>query len=80
MEKNSRVRISIGTGPGFYLNILFFIFLFLKLAEWGVVKHWSWWVVTAPLWGPILVTMIIIMALMIAIGIGKALRKINGGF
>lgn len=31
-----------------FLEILFFIFLVLKLCN---VVSWSWWVVTAPLWG-----------------------------
>lgn len=30
----------------------FLVFLTLKLAEVGVVAAWSWWWVTAPLWGP----------------------------
>lgn len=30
---------------------VFLVFLFLKLSEIGVVASWSWWWVTAPLWG-----------------------------
>lgn len=41
-------RSGLGLGP-----ILFLILLTLKLAEIGPVQHWSWWLVTAPLWGPI---------------------------
>lgn len=36
-------------------TVLFFIFLVLKLAEIGPVATWSWWWVTAPLWGPLIV-------------------------
>jgi hypothetical protein len=41
------VYIKAGTGP---LFLLFLVFLVLKLT--GVIV-WSWWWVTAPLWGPI---------------------------
>lgn len=34
------------------LGIVFIIFLILKLIEVGPVSNWSWWWVTAPLWGP----------------------------
>ncbi len=42
-------------------TLLFFIFLTLKLCE---VIDWSWWWVTAPLWGPIavLIAVLVIMA------------------
>jgi hypothetical protein len=36
-------------------GILFLIYLTLKLAEVGVVKYWSWWCVTSPLWLPFVV-------------------------
>ena len=31
-------------------GVMFLLFLSLKLAELGVVKDWSWWKVTSPLW------------------------------
>lgn len=31
-----------------FLNILFLVFLILKLTK---VINWSWWWITAPLWG-----------------------------
>ena len=42
-------RVGGGTGPMFWL---FLLFLDLKLT--GFIA-WSWWWVTAPLWGPIVV-------------------------
>jgi hypothetical protein len=33
-------------------EILFFIFVTLKLAQVGEVQHWSWYYVTLPLWFP----------------------------
>ena len=41
----------------FIFVVTFFIFLTLKLAEIGMVAKWSWWVVTAPLWFPIAVSL-----------------------
>lgn len=35
----------------FMCVICFFLFLGLKLAEVGTVASWSWWWVTAPIWG-----------------------------
>ena len=35
-----------------FLNILFLVFLVLKLTN---VIDWSWWWVTAPLWIPIII-------------------------
>lgn len=33
------------------LSLMFLVFLVLKLAGIGAVAEWSWWWVTAPLWG-----------------------------
>lgn len=53
------------------LGILFFIFLTLKLAELGVVKGWSWWWVTCPLWIiPAIILFIIIVGIVLKF-IGK---------
>ena len=38
-----------GGGVGF-LGLLFIVFLVLKLTN---VIAWSWWWITAPLWGPL---------------------------
>lgn len=47
MSESNRV-VTIG-GTGFF-NLLFLVFLVLKLTK---VIDWSWWWITAPLWGPI---------------------------
>lgn len=31
-----------------YLHILTLIFVVCKIAEVGVIAHWSWWLVLAP--------------------------------
>lgn len=45
MDKRSKRRLTLS--PMF---CLFIVFLILRLTE---VIEWSWWWVTAPLWGPI---------------------------
>ena len=45
---------------------LFVIFLILKLNK---VIDWSWWWVTAPLWGCILLWIIVFMAYILFFGI-----------
>ncbi len=52
----SEKRNTNGFGLG---SVLFLIFLVLKLAEIGPVQYWSWWWVTAPLWLPLLVVIVI---------------------
>ena len=44
---------------------LFIIFLILKLTN---VIDWSWWLVTAPLWGGILLYAIIFVAYILVFG------------
>jgi hypothetical protein len=66
MSESKRV-VTIG-GTGFF-NLLFLVFLVLKLTK---VIDWSWWWITAPLWGPIgvCVVLFIIGALLIALADG----------
>lgn len=54
-------------GIGF-LGILFIVFLVLKLTR---VIDWSWWWVTAPLWGSIILGIVLALAGAILIKIGK---------
>ena len=66
MSESNRV-VTIG-GTGFF-NLLFLVFLVLKLTK---VIDWSWWWITAPLWGPIgvCVVLFIIGAILIALANG----------
>ena len=50
MASNTNTGISLGT-------VLFIVFLILKLC--GTIT-WSWWWVTAPLWIPLGLTLILI--------------------
>jgi len=47
MSKTEKTVVHVGGGGGLFT--LFLVFLVLKLT--GVIA-WSWWWVTAPLWGP----------------------------
>lgn len=48
MESNKSTASSGGVG---LLGLVFVAFLVMKLAKVGAVADWSWWWVTAPLWG-----------------------------
>ncbi len=51
-QNNGGVEVAGGGGClGMCCVLTFVVFLVLKLAEIGVVAGWSWWWVTAPLWG-----------------------------
>lgn len=50
MSKNSSIRLN-------FLEVLFVVFLILKLTK---VIDWSWWWVTSPLWGGIIIGIILI--------------------
>ena len=63
MASNSNTGISLGT-------ILFIVFLVLKLC--GTIT-WSWWWVTAPLWIPAGITLILIA--LVAIIFPEGLRE-----
>lgn len=45
------------SGAGFF-GLLFITFLVLKLTE---VIDWSWWWVTAPLWGPAILAVVVFL-------------------
>jgi hypothetical protein len=56
----SNSNSSSGGGIGL-CGIVFVVFLILKLAEVGVVANWSWWWVTAPLWGPLALVLAVLL-------------------
>lgn len=52
----------IKTDNSWFLPVLFLIFLTMKLA--GKIT-WSWWWVTAPLWGPVALVLAIMFIVML---------------
>jgi len=55
MSENKNTSSGIGVG-----TLLFLIFLTLKLAEIGPVQYWSWWIITLPLYGPLLLILLFV--------------------
>ena len=47
-------------------GLMFLLFLGLKL---GGVINWSWWWVTAPLWGPLALGLSIFIIILIIVGV-----------
>ena len=61
----SNAKSSVTVCGTSFLNLLFLVFLVLKLTN---VITWSWWWVTAPLWIPVaLVVVICVVAFVCAI-------------
>lgn len=75
---NSKTVVVQKGGIGF-MGALFLIFLVLKLTH---VIDWSWWWVTAPLWGPLvvcvsifLIAFVILISAAILTGIAEEYNK-----
>ena len=65
MSENNSNSTGNGIGLG---GVLFTVFLTLKLC--GVIS-WSWWWVTAPLWGPLAIVGIVLLVSLIVLAILK---------
>lgn len=64
MAYTNEKSVTVMGGIGF-LDALFLVFLVLKLAK---VIDWSWWWITAPLWGQVallIVTLIVVLFVLI---------------
>ncbi len=66
MSDDKKVVVS-RQGVGFF-GILFIVLLILKVGvgETAVVE-WSWWLITAPLWGPLALALSILAVILIAL-------------
>lgn len=60
---NSNVSSTGGGGIGFF-GLLGIVFIVLKLT--GYI-NWSWWIVLSPIWGSILVGLLIFLVIMFII-------------
>lgn len=56
-----------------FFSILALIFITLKLTH---VITWSWWLVLAPLWGPIAVLLGIVVAVLVIAGLCWVVAKV----
>jgi len=61
-------------GVGFF-GVMFLIFMTLKLCD---VITWSWWWVTAPLWGPLLFALSIFFVVLIVWGLVGLVVVVGG--
>ena len=66
----TNINIEIG-GPCF---LLFLVFLILKLCK---VITWSWWWVTAPLWIPFGLVIIVLLVMLFIYGISRIFEAIS---
>ena len=64
MSESSK-SITIG-GTGFF-NLLFLVFLVLKLTK---VIDWSWWWITAPLWVPVSISVLFFVLVLLTVTVG----------
>lgn len=70
----SKTSGAVGGGLTF-LEVLFLIFLVLKLTGKTVVATWSWWWVTAPLWGGLAIVLVIFLIALLFIGLSMLLNR-----
>ena len=73
MSENNKNTV-LGGGLTF-LQALFLIFLVLKLTGKTVVATWSWWWVTAPLWGGLAIVLVLLLIGLLFIGLSTLLKK-----
>lgn len=59
-----------------FLQVLFLVFLVLKLTETTVVASWSWWWVTLPLWGGFALIFAVWVIIFIIIGLTALFNKL----
>ena len=74
MSENNKNTV-LGGGLTF-LQALFLIFLALKLTGKTVVATWSWWWVTAPLWGAFAIAVAVWIIFMIILGLTALFNKL----
>ena len=74
MSENNKNTV-LGGGLTF-LQVLFLIFLVLKLTGKTVVASWSWWWVTAPLWGGFAIIFGVWALVMIILGLTALFNKL----
>ena len=73
MSENNKNTV-LGGGLTF-LQALFLVFLVLRLTGKTVVATWSWWWVTAPLWGGLAIVLVILLIGLLFIGLSTLLKR-----
>ena len=68
----SNAKSTVTVGGTSFLNLLFLVFLVLKLTN---VITWSWWWVTAPLWIPVALAVVIFAVVFVCAIIAAGITK-----
>ena len=68
----SNAKSTVTVGGTSFLNLLFLVFLVLKLTN---VITWSWWWVTAPLWIPLAIVIVCLMIVFVCAIIAAGVTK-----
>lgn len=63
----SETKTASSGGIGF-CSLLAIVFIALKLAGVGVVATWSWWWVLSPLWIPLALGILVLLAIIVIVG------------
>lgn len=72
MDETDNKKTLFTIGGGGLFNMMFIVFLTLKLCK---VIDWSWWWVTAPLWGPLVLVIVLFIVGTIGVAVCDALTK-----
>ena len=77
MSEN-KINGILGTGLTF-VQVLFIVFLVLKLTGTTAVATWSWWWVTSPLWIGVALTASIWIVIMLGLFLAAIINLFNKG-
>ena len=75
----SNSKVQVGSHGISFAGLLFIVFLILKLGVGNTaVQGWSWWWVTAPLWGGIAILFGISIVVFVIVLIVAIITKLGG--
>ena len=73
MAYTNEKSVTVMGGIGF-LDALFLVFLVLKLTK---VIDWSWWWITAPLWGQVALLIVTLIVVTIVLTVFRIIDRIS---
>ena len=59
---------TVSSGGISFCSLLAIVFITLKLAQIGPVAAWSWWWVLSPLWIPLVLGILVLLAIIVIVG------------